>query len=104
MSDPTALVVAWIAGLMLGAVFFGGLWWTVRKGVASGNPALWFVFSFVVRMLIVLTGFYWVGGGHGDRILVCLLGFVIARVIAVRLTGKSQTLTHELAEEAGNAS
>jgi F1F0 ATPase subunit 2 len=32
----------WCAGLLLGAIFFGGLWWTVRKGVSSKRPALWF--------------------------------------------------------------
>ena len=36
------LVLAWVAGVVLGAIFFGGLWWTVRKGVSSKRPALWF--------------------------------------------------------------
>jgi len=36
------LILALAAGLVLGAIFFGGLWWTVRKGVSSKYPALWF--------------------------------------------------------------
>ena len=37
-------------------------------------------------MSIVLAGFYFVGRGHWERLLVCLLGFVIARFIVMRLT------------------
>ena len=46
-SDALALVLAAIAGLLLGAIFFGGLCLTVRKGVSSGSPALWFFGSLV---------------------------------------------------------
>ena len=54
------LVLAWLAGRLLGAIFFGGLWWTVRKGVSSNAPALWFFGSLLLRMSIVLAGFYFV--------------------------------------------
>ena len=33
MSDIPALALALVAGALLGAFFFGGLWWTVQKGV-----------------------------------------------------------------------
>jgi F1F0 ATPase subunit 2 len=42
MNEFSILAVALAAGLLLGAVFFGGLWWTVRKGVSSKRPALGF--------------------------------------------------------------
>jgi F1F0 ATPase subunit 2 len=32
-----------------------------------------------------LAGFYVVSGGHWERLLVCLLGFVTARLIVTRL-------------------
>ena len=32
MNEALTLVLAWLAGGVLGAIFFGGLWWTVRKG------------------------------------------------------------------------
>ncbi len=82
-----ALVLALVAGLGLGAIFFGGLWWTVRKGVSSTRPALWFVGSLLLRTSIALTGFYLVGRGHWEWLLACLLGFVIARVVVTRLAG-----------------
>ena len=59
MSDTLTLVagVCWRAWL-LGALFFGGLWWTVRKGVSSTQPALWFFGSLLLRTSIALAGFY----------------------------------------------
>ena len=86
MNEFVALVLALVAGVVLGAIFFGGLWWTVRKGVSSKQPALWFFGSLLLRMSIRLAGFYFVAHGHWERLLVCLLGFVMARLIVTRLT------------------
>ena len=86
MNSIFILVLALVAGLMLGAIFFGGLWWTVRKGVFSKSPALWFLGSMLLRMGIVLAGFYFVGRGDWQRLVTCLLGFIIARFIVMRLT------------------
>ena len=86
MSEMLILVLAWLAGGLLGATFFGGLWWTVRRGVSSPRPALWFFGSLLLRMSIVLVGFCFVGGGHWERLVACLLGFILARFILMRLT------------------
>jgi F1F0 ATPase subunit 2 len=103
MNEMLTLVLAWVAGGALGAIFFGGLWWTVRKGVSSKQPALWFFGSLLLRMSIALTGFYFVSGGHWDRLLACLLGFVIARFIVTRLTGPPVEHYNSPAKEAGHA-
>jgi F1F0 ATPase subunit 2 len=102
MNDTLSLVLALVTGVLLGAMFFGGLWWTVRKGVSSKRPALWFFGSLVLRMSIVLAGFYLVTGGHWERLLPCLLGFIIARFIVTRLTRTGKKPTY-LAQEAGHA-
>ena len=86
MNETLTLVLAWVAGGGLGAIFFGGLWWTVRKGVSSNQPALWFFGSLLLRMSIALAGFYFVAGGHWERLLLCLLGFVMARLVVTWLT------------------
>ena len=86
MNDPLPLLLAGAAGLVLGAIFFGGLWWTVRKGLSSRQPALWFFGSMLLRMGIALAGFYFVGRGDWRRLLACLLGFVIARFVVTWLT------------------
>jgi F1F0 ATPase subunit 2 len=73
--------------MVLGTIFIGGLWWTVRKGVSSQRPARWFLCSLLLRMSITLSGMWIVADGHWGRLLACLLGFVIARFIVMRLAG-----------------
>jgi F1F0 ATPase subunit 2 len=92
-----------VFGLVLGAVFFGGLWWTVRKGVSAPRPALWFVGSMLLRTSVVLAGFYFVADGDWQRLLVCLLGFVIARFLVMRLTRAPVEHPNSHAKEAGHA-
>ena len=86
MSEIMLSALALLAGILLGAMFFGGLWWTVLKGVASPRPALWFLGSLLLRMSLALAGLYVVSGGQWDRLLVCLLGFVMARLVVTWLT------------------
>ena len=103
MNETVTLVLAWVAGLLLGAIFFGGLWWTVRKCVAAKNAALWFLGSMLIRMGIVLAGFYFVGRGDWQRLVICLLGFIIARFIVMRLTRTLIEPPHSAAKEASHA-
>ena len=103
MNETLTMLLAWLAGGVLGTIFFGGLWWTVRKGVSSKQPVLWFFGSLLLRMSIALAGFYFVSGGHWDRLLACLLGFVIARFIVTRLTGSPVEHNNSPAKEVGHA-
>jgi F1F0 ATPase subunit 2 len=94
VNETLTLVMAWVAGTVVGAIFFGGLWLTVHKGVSSERPALWFFVSLLLRMSIALGGFYLVGGHHWERLLLCLLGFVMARLVVtglIRRLGENQT-------------
>jgi F1F0 ATPase subunit 2 len=88
MIETFTLALAWLAGAAIGAIFFGGLWLTIRKGVTSERPALWFFSSLLLRMSIALAGFYFVSGGHWERLLLCLAGFVMARFAVTWLTRK----------------
>ena len=87
MTELLPLALAFVAGLLLGAFYFGGLWWTVRRGVLSKHPALWFSGSMLLRTSMVLVGFYVVGRGQWERLVVCLLGFVLARVLVTLRLG-----------------
>ncbi len=103
MTEGLTLALAGMAGLLLGAIFFGGLWWTVRLGVASRRPALLFLGSLLLRTVVVVAGFYLVGDGHWQRLLACLSGFVIARIIVTRLAGPPLEHYKAPAKEAGHA-
>nr|WP_320014241.1 ATP synthase subunit I [uncultured Desulfobacter sp.] len=104
MNDVLSMASAMATGILLGMIFFGGLWWTVRKAFSSKQPALWFLCSLLLRISITLVGFYFVSGGHWERLLVCLLGFFLARLIMTRLTRPSVGHHNASAKEAGHAS
>jgi F1F0 ATPase subunit 2 len=102
MSETLGLVLALMAGVSLGAIFFGGLWWTVRKSFSSKQPALWFFGSSLLRTIIVLAGFYFIALGQWQRSLVSLFGFAMARLMVTRLTRGPEGPTY-VAQEASHA-
>jgi F1F0 ATPase subunit 2 len=104
MTDTLTLALALGMGMALGGMFFGGLWWTVRKGLASQRPALLFLGSFLLRTSIALAGLYFVAGGDWHRLLACLFGFVMTRLIVTKRLGVPVGTPTSPANEAGHAS
>jgi F1F0 ATPase subunit 2 len=103
MPDTLTLAPPVLAGVALGAIYFGGLWWTIQRGLSSRRPAGWFVGSLLLRMAIALAGFYVVSAGHWDRLLACLVGFIVARLIATRLGSLTIGYHDSPAKDAGHA-
>lgn len=103
MNETLSLALSLMAGILFGAIFFGGLWWTVRKVVSSKRSALWVFCSLLLRMSIVLAGFYFVAQGHWERLLMCFLGFVLARPIVMGFTPSAEKSIH-VAQETNHAS
>jgi|SRR5690554_1165892 len=87
-NEVISLLPALFVGVVLGVIFFGGLWLTVRKGLSSKKAGLIFISSLIVRMAIVLAGFYFIGAGNWQKMMVCLGGFLIARIVITRFTKK----------------
>ncbi|MHC4660755.1 MAG: N-ATPase subunit AtpR [Planctomycetota bacterium] len=84
--NPLYTTLAFGAGLALGAFYFGLLWLTVRKIGTAKNPAGLMLVSFVLRLGAVLAGFYFVMDGRWERLVACLIGFIIMRsLFAFRL-------------------
>lgn len=112
MSEVLALTGAFVAGVLLGGLFFGGLWWTVAKALSSSWPAFWFIGSLLLRVSLVLVGFYLVAlvatsftaAGVLASSMSCLLGFTIARVVVTRLTRLVEETPRRPAQEARHAS
>lgn len=102
MNESLSLAFALLAGIFLGAFFFGGLWWTVRRGISSERVALWFLGSMLLRTGIVLLGFYFIPGDNWKRLLAGLIGFVIARLIVMRVTRVAEQ-SSQLVQKAGHA-
>jgi F1F0 ATPase subunit 2 len=90
MIDIVTMITVLFAGLLLGAFFFGGLLWTVKRGLSSKHPGFWFLGSWLVRIIVILGSFYLVSAGGWERMLVCASGFFIARFIVIRLTRSAE--------------
>ncbi len=102
INEIIGLLPALLAGVLLGIVFFGGLWLTVRIGLRSKNTGLIFTGSVIVRMAIILVGFYYIGANNWQKMLVCLGGFLITRIVITRITQKQDQPGNTFIKEVGD--
>jgi len=102
MNDIVIAFLTIIAGATLGILFFGGLWFTVRKSVTMNNPALLVLGSMLLRVTIALFGFYYIAQGSWRRLLFCLLGFIAARFMVLFVTKYMESKRTRLKMEVGN--
>lgn len=87
MDKIEILLLAMAAGGLLGSMFFSGLWWTVKKGLSSKQPARLYLGSLLLRSVLAVYGFYFVSDGHWQRLLPCLFGFIVVRYLFGRHFG-----------------
>ena len=102
MNETLVFLLTFIAGLLLGVVFFGGLWITVQRALTSKMPVLWFAGGSISRMTIALLGFYFVCQNSWLRFVICLLGFVAARFIVLWYTKGIEERKNQIKKEAVN--
>ena len=84
------LALALAGGMGLGALYFAGLWWTVRWLPEVGHPALLMMASLVTRLGGLLTGIWLLTDGEWQRAAAALVGILLARVVVVRVLGPSR--------------
>jgi F1F0 ATPase subunit 2 len=82
-TDILMLTVAFFVGIGLGAFYLLVLWVTTRKLVRSSAPAAWLLGGVVLRMGVLLGGFWLISDGHWTRLVAALAGFVVARTLAI---------------------
>jgi F1F0 ATPase subunit 2 len=75
------LILMFMAGLALGALYFISLWETVRRLERTEGGARLLAISFVVRLAIILTVFFFLMNGHWERLAAAMIGFVVIRKI-----------------------
>jgi len=84
MSELLQLPAAFMAGLLLGVLFFWGLWITVHRLDRAPHPARRMLASYVLRFALVLAAFYFlVRYGDWQQLLAAVAGFTLARIIVV---------------------
>ena len=79
--DILQLAVPFVAGTVLGLIYFGGLWLTVRDVHRAKHPVGLLFFSFVARVAVVLAAFYLLMDGRWERMVSSLIGFLIVRQV-----------------------
>jgi F1F0 ATPase subunit 2 len=93
-------IVGYLIGLMLGLVFFGGLYLSVRRLAVHKHPAAYMLIGTAARMAILLGGFYLLRGQGPAVMLFALLGVMSVRFFMVRWQKKE--LASKNTEEAGH--
>lgn len=83
-------------GMLLGIIFFGGLWKTIKNLQKVSQPWLLFLVSALSRTAITLSGFWFVGiwlspDNQWQRMLICMLGFMIMRYLYTRYVNMANT-------------
>lgn len=75
--------IALPAGFGLGLFYFGGLYWTLRQIVKARRAKLLIFGSLLVRLGVTFFGFYWISGGHWERLVLCMVGLLGARFFLI---------------------
>lgn len=93
MNLDLSLFLAFTAGIALGVFFSVNLWSSVKRMTRPETP--WFVLygDFMLRLSVVLGGFFLVMDGSWQRMVSVLLGFVLARQVMVRLIGRKPQIS-----------
>ena len=94
MNDILMIAPVFGAGIVLGCIFYGGLWLTVSKGLSSAHAHWWFLGSFWLRLIIALGGFYIITQGQLENLLACFAGFMLARIAVSLLTRAKESPHH----------
>ena len=73
-----------LTGMILGGIYFSGLWYTVRKISDFRHPVVAVFLSFGVRASLAVIVFFLVMDGKWERLIAALLGFILIREISVK--------------------
>lgn len=93
MTLPAIMMLgaAFTAGLVMGAVYFIALWQTVRRLSGAASPVRLMLGSLILRLAVLTVGFYFVMGGHWERLALALAGFIVMRKILTYRLGPRKT-------------
>ena len=87
------LLTAFLWGMVLGAIYFAGLWYSIRFVLNRNRTALWMSVSFLFRNLLVLAGFYWIMDNNWLPLVTSLAGFLLVRTLLIKRIGANMKTT-----------
>lgn len=77
------ILVGFSIGVAVGLLFFGGLWWTTQRVVASPCPARLMLFSFAARMSVLGFGMYGASRFGAAAVVTAGVGLLVVRQLMV---------------------
>ena len=80
------LALGTVVGLVCGAVFFGGLRWTLLRVQTARRPAALVFSSLMIRSAVVVGALVGFSGGRLARVLSGLVGLLVVRTAIVAVT------------------
>lgn len=84
MIDAVYALGAVVWGTLVGGLYFGGLWLTVRRLTLVKHQAVWLLASLAIRNALAVAGFFPLVNLGWQYALIGLVGFIVARLIWVR--------------------
>lgn len=87
------LPLAAAGGVLIGLLYFGALWATVRRLPSAPHPATLVAGSFVLRGLLAAAGFVVLSGGEVVPLVAVMGGFLAARTVLIRIVGLASVAT-----------
>jgi F1F0 ATPase subunit 2 len=90
------IVIGALSGLMLGVLFYGGLWLTIKAAKKKRQPLPLFAASFIVRSMVTISGLFLLARSGPASMLAAVAAMLLIRTLLVRRIRLSRS-----AEEAG---
>jgi F1F0 ATPase subunit 2 len=78
------LLAALAMGIACSALYFLGLWFTIHRIRLSRWPAGLMMSSFMIRAGLLIMAIYLIMDGHVERLIACMLAFVVVRNLSAR--------------------
>lgn len=94
------MAIAFLGGVFLGMIFFGGLLLTVKLLVKVRYPAVWMLGSLLLRLAILFGGLYLLKDGSYLNLPLALVGILVGKFLIVSKV-KSQKEKHDEMSQEG---
>ena len=83
MNFASLLLMA-LLGAVLGTAYMAGLWINVQRVMRARRPGVVLAAGAALRITLLLGAFYLAAGDDWQRLVACLLGFLLTRLIVTR--------------------
>lgn len=77
-----------VVGFAVGLVYFQGLWLTLSRYSGKKNFSSKLFVSFLIRLTLAIGVFYYCMQDDWQRLILLLIGFLIARQVMIRRLGE----------------